>query len=256
VNLAGVWRRSAAVRGIGDDVNRLRTRRQRRLEDGTRRAGRRTVEVERQELIESYVRNHDVRKLQLGAGGTLLPGWLSTDLDPKLPGLVRLDATRRFPFDDETFDVIYAEHMVEHVTWRQGQRMLAECRRVLRPGGVLRLATPDLAALVRLYRGEAGPDGHHYLRWASRRYLSKIDHVHPVFVINNAMRNWGHTFLYDQEVLTLALIDAGFVDIERRAFGESDHEALRGIEAHGSAVSNERAVRFETMVVEARRAAS
>lgn len=236
--------RSGALRGLRDDVRRVRTR-------ATRRAAHEASDIASRARVDSYLAEHAVRRLQLGAGRTVLPGWLSTDLVPKRPDILSLDVTRPFPFPDDSFDYVFAEHLVEHVSWRDGQRMLAECRRVLRPGGVLRVATPDLAVLVALYRGEAGPDGRHYVDWVSRRYLAGLGHRHPVFVLNNAMRNWGHTFLYDEETLTLALGDAGFTAIGRRDFGESDHADLCGIESHGAAVADQRSVRFETMVLEA-----
>lgn len=201
--------------------------------------------------MDSYLAEHDVRGLQIGCGRNLFDGWLSTDVHPKVPGVLAMDATQEFPLPDESFDAVYAEHMIEHVSWRKGQRMLAECRRILRPGGTVRLATPDLAVLLDLYAGDAGPDGDQYVRWITRRYLPQGSPRHPVFVLNNAMRNWGHTFLYDEEVLRLALTGAGFVDVRRCTFGESDVPGLRGLESHGAAVSNEQMVRFETMVLEA-----
>lgn len=243
--------RSRALHGLREDMHLLRTRSARRIAAQRQQAETlaKHTAVERQ--ITDYLAGPGLRRLQIGSGRTVLPGWLSTDLDPQKPGVLRLDATRAFPFPDDSFDVVFTEHMIEHVSWVQGQSMLAECRRVLKPGGVLRVATPDLAVLVALYRGEAGADGDHYVEWVTRRYLPRITHQHPVFVLNNAVRNWGHTFLYDGETLELALSDAGFVDAGRQEFGQSAHEALRGVESHGSAVANERSVLFETMVFEA-----
>lgn len=247
--LGAVLGRSRTVRGLREDLRLLRARR------APQPPPEPSPEERARDQVAAYTAAHEVRNLQIGAGRTLLPGWLSTDLRPKRPEVLALDATRPFPIEDGTFDHVYVEHMIEHVTWRQGQRMLAECRRVLRPGGVLRVATPDLAVLVALYEGRTGEDGEHYVRWVTRRYLDGIEHQHPVFVINNAMRNWGHTFLYDSEVLTLALEEAGLREVRRVDFGESEHAALRGVESHALAVSNDRAVRFETMVHEARRVA-
>jgi predicted SAM-dependent methyltransferase len=212
-----------------------------------------TPEELAQARLAAYFAEHDSYNLQIGSGRTTLPGWLSTDLRPKSDEVVPMDATQPFPFDDDVFEHVYLEHMIEHIGYLDGQVMLKECLRVLRPGGVLRVATPDLQVLIDLYEHRGGEDGDHYVRWVTRRYLEGISHRHPVFVLNNAMRNWGHTFLYDGEVLTLALEDAGFTDVTRSAFGESRFEALRGVESHGDAVSNERSVRFETMIFEARK---
>lgn len=241
--------RSRAVRGLRVDARRLR----RRLDGRQATPVEPDPATEAERMVRSYLDRHRVRGLQIGAGRNLFEGWLSTDKAPRLPEVLAMDATREFPLPDESFDHVYAEHMIEHVNWRQGQRMLGETFRVLRPGGTVRLATPDLAVLLDVYAGRAGEDGDHYVRWVTRRYLPPGTPRHPVFVLNNAMRNWGHTFLYDEEVLTLALTTAGFTDVRRRDFGESEDPALRGLEAHGQAVANERAVRFETMVLEATR---
>jgi predicted SAM-dependent methyltransferase len=236
--------RSGALRGLREDVRRARTR-------SARRSELEAADVAHRARVDAYLAEHDVRRLQLGAGRTVLRGWLSTDLHPKRPDILPLDVTRPFPFPDDSFDYVFAEHLIEHVSWRDGQVMLAEVRRVLRPGGVLRVATPDLGVLISLYRGEAGADGDHYVDWVSGRYLPDVGHRHPVFVLNNAMRNWGHTFLYDAETLALALADAGFTGVVRRGLGESEHADLRGVESHGRAVADQRSVRFETMVLEA-----
>jgi hypothetical protein len=50
--------------------------------------------------------------------------------------------------------------------------------------------------------------------------------------MNKAFRGWGHQFLYNGQTLTECLHDAGFASIERCAYGESRHEALRGVEHH------------------------
>ena len=75
--------------------------------------------------IGRYLASHEVRKLQVGAGQFPTPGWLNTDLDPTVsrraspdgPRVVFLDATRRFPFADHTFDYAFSEHVIEHVPY-------------------------------------------------------------------------------------------------------------------------------------------
>lgn len=208
--------------------------------------------AERDELIRDYLAHHDVRKLQLGAGVNRVEGWLSTDIEPRTDDVLELDAREPLPFPDESLDYIFAEHMIEHIAYRPGQRMLRQCLRVLRPGGVLRLATPDLARLIAIYRGDAGPDGDHYLEHAFERWLKGRPHAHPAFLINHNLRAWGHLFVYDEDLLTRALIDAGYDDVTRCAMGESSHADLRNMERHGTHNNmSRRAVEFETMILEA-----
>ncbi len=205
-----------------------------------------------QEIVARYLSQHDVAKLEIGSGNTVLEGWLGTDLKPRHDDVVEMDATKRFPLPDSCLDFVHAEHLIEHISYKQGQRTLSECRRVLKPGGVIRLATPDLERLVAVYRGDAGPEGEHYLQWVYSAYMRKAPHVHPTFMLNRQVRSWGHTFIYDPTVLRMALEDAGFVDIERCELGVSRHEALHGVERHHikGKPERDRAIRFETMIFE------
>jgi predicted SAM-dependent methyltransferase len=203
-------------------------------------------------LIRDYLQAHEVRKLLIGAGPTTLPGWLGTDIAPRNGLTAYMDATKPFPFEDGTFDYIYSEHMIEHIPWAEGQFMLRECRRVLKPGGVLRVATPDLKVLLDLYEGPRKPVEEKYIHWITDTFLDGVKVYKPSFVINNAFHNWGHQFIYDAEVMAMALREAGFADIRQWPTGESDEPELRGIESHGQSVSDDDMAAFETMVFEAR----
>jgi predicted SAM-dependent methyltransferase len=164
-----------------------------------------------------------------------------------------LDVTQPFPFDDRVFDYVFCEHLIEHVSWSGGGRMLQECQRVLKPGGIIRIATPDLTVLLDLYNPTGVPGKDQYIKWITDTYLVGLDVCKPQFVINNAFYNWGHRFLYDAEILELQIRRAGFKDLVRCKYGESLHEPLRGIESHGMNVRSTEATIYETMVYEATR---
>jgi SAM-dependent methyltransferase len=55
------------------------------------------------------------------------------------------------PFADGTINLVYASHCLEHFSHRQVNRVLTEWRRVLRPGGVLRIGVPDFDQIIALY---------------------------------------------------------------------------------------------------------
>jgi general secretion pathway protein G len=191
----------------------------------------------------------------------VLPGWLNTDVHVFRRGLVEfLDATRPFPLPECSFDFVYSEHQIEHVPLRAGDRMLAECFRVLRPGGVVRIATPDLARIARLAQSPLGEDEAYYVEYISR--MLGLPAPDPTRVINAMFRAFGpddasgHQFIYSFDTLAERLRAAGFTDVRRREVGESEHPMLRGVERHADAVGDARAVRYETLVVEATRPAS
>lgn len=201
----------------------------------------------------AYLRRPGPRKLQIGAGTSLASGWLVTDLEPLNLRVVRLDATRRFPFPDAVFDYVHSEHMIEHVPYSDALKMLAECCRVLKPGGRIRIATPDIAVLLDLYYRRDDPAGRRYVEWITDHCLPNAPGYNPLFVINNAMRAWGHQFLYDGPLLIATLERCGFVDVCQHRPGSSDDPVLHGIEHHGQFIGDEAINQYETMVFEARR---
>jgi predicted SAM-dependent methyltransferase len=206
----------------------------------------------REQTIRTYIKSQDIRKLQIGSGEVRIPGWLSTDLNPSSRKVIFLDATKKFPFADNIFDVIYIEHMIEHVNWNEGIFMLRECRRVLKAGGVLRVATPDLSTLLEMYcKKNNTRTQKRYIQWITDEFLEGIKFYKSAFVVNALFRSWHHTFLYDGELLETAMREAGFRYIERVSVGSSKHTALIGIERHGQIINDEEINRFETMVFEA-----
>lgn len=230
--------RSETVKGLGSDIRRIRVR----LWQNSSRIA-----------IERYVASHEVRKLHLGAGPIGLPGWFNTDLNPQSSDVVYLDVRKPFFIDNETFDYIFSEHLIEHISWSPGLHMLRECRRVLKPGGTLRIATPDLAVLLGLYGKNRDELGERYIRWVVERSMKEIGHDKASVVINSAFRNHGHQFLYDADLLQLVLQQTGFTNIRRCNSGQSDDENLRGIDSHGMKVGDAAMAAFETMVFEADR---
>ena len=207
----------------------------------------------RSRTIRKYLTTHGIKKLQLGAGPIFLEGWLNTDLDPRAPGVLFLDSSKRLSFSDSNFDYIFSEHHFEQLEYRQGLLMLRECFRVLKPGGRIRIATPSLDTVIALHTEDKTSMQEQYIEWITKYFLPEIDEYRDCFVINNAFHGYGHRFLYDEGTLRRALEKAGFVGITRYKPGESDNENLRGIETHGRAVDNEPMNRFETMVLEAAR---
>jgi predicted SAM-dependent methyltransferase len=186
--------------------------------------------------------------LHIGAERFSIPNWFNTDLDPVREDTYYLDATKPFPFHWDAFDFIFSEHMIEHLSFRQGIDMLRECRRVLKPGGVIRIATPNLLNILALL-----DESHHqdYLQWALKEFnLPGDPYPKAPNVINNFFRSWGHQFIYDPGTLRVALEQEGFTNVVECEVSESSHAPLRGLERHGVRW-NDFINRFETMVFEA-----
>lgn len=109
--------------------------------------------------------------LNLGCGSRFHPAWTNIDFVAQAPSVMAHDLRQGIPFADETFDLVYHSHVLEHFSDQNGVRFLRECARVLKPGGVIRVAVPDLEQIARLYlqaleRAVAGdPVWQHHYDW-------------------------------------------------------------------------------------------
>ena len=179
--------------------------------------------------IESYVRDHQLRKLQLGAGVNTLPGWLNTDIDPA-EGTAFLDASKPFPIPDASFHYVFSEHVIEHLTYEDGLVMIRESFRVLEPGGKVRIVTPNLRRLIALFQDNKTEEQRNYLagKLAWHRWPSSLSP--EAMILNMEMRSFGHEFLYDPETLRDRLSQAGFSQIRQYDAGETDDPGMKGIE--------------------------
>lgn len=199
--------------------------------------------------IKKYIETNNIRKLQLGSGENVINGWLNTDLIPLDFRVLFLDVTNRFPFEDGIFDYIYSEHMIEHVPYEKGYIVLQECYRILKPGGVIRIATPDLNFLIELFRNDKMNIQEEYIKWAADTYFPHININSETFVINNFFYNWEHQFIYDFNVFKKTLENIGFVNVIRCQSGESNYKILNGLERHDTVIPK-RFNYLETMVLE------
>jgi len=91
--------------------------------------------------------------LNLGCGTRFHPKWTNVDFVSLGPGVLSVDLRAGVPFEDETFDVVYHSHLLEHFPKSEAANFLKECCRVLKRGGVLRVAVPDLEGIARAYLG-------------------------------------------------------------------------------------------------------
>lgn len=201
--------------------------------------------------------------LNLGSSARVAPGWTNVDRSwllrlarwPRLasglhrvgivsdlryerlchldPDVVCWNLERGVPFPDETFDVVYHSHVLEHLDREDAPGLLRECLRVLRPGGALRVVVPDLEQLARRYLGVVDrlPDGasavehgaavdeifdQMVLRVPRERAQqpAPVRLLETVFIGDMARSGTMHRWMYDRFSLGRLLADAGFVNVE------------------------------------------
>ena len=165
----------------------------------------------------------------MGRGAKVLEGWTNIDIEGDGVSTFAWDLTRPFPIPDDSIDYIYSEHVIEHICLADGYSLLTECRRVLKPDGVVRLSTPDLHVLVEKYF--AGAIG----EWRDMGWHP----LTPCDLLNEGLRSWGHLYVYDEPKLVAALKETGFARATRCRWGVSAHSPLHGLETrpdHGDLI--------------------
>lgn len=196
-----------------------------------------------------------LQKLHIGCGRTPLEGWINTDLCIN-ESIKYLDASRIFPFKAETFQYIFSEHLFEHLQVSQGISMLAECYRILKIGGKIRLTMPDLEFLIRMYNHPDEPLHRQYIEWSLTNFNPFVAGLFPdkdypmAFIVNNFIQFWGHQMVYDKSTIKLLLERSGFKQIVFMESGKSETPELQNIESHGKMIP-EWANLLESMTVEA-----
>jgi predicted SAM-dependent methyltransferase len=92
-----------------------------------------------------------MKLLNVGCGDCRHPAWINLDLVQAGPDVLKHDIREKLPFPESSFDAVYHSHVLEHLDPEEGEDLIRECHRVLRPGGVLRVVVPDLEAIARHY---------------------------------------------------------------------------------------------------------
>lgn len=194
------------------------------------------TEEEAVQIVAKFRQAEGQVRLHLGCGRTRLPKWLNVDIAGAND--LNWDLAEGLSFvSDNTVDFIFHEHVLEHLERPDAIAFTRECYRSLKPGGVIRIAMPDLDEVVRTYQNG----------WKSE-YASVCEEFRAAYggvtfktrgeLLDICMRGWGHCYLYNEEDVCKVLAHSGFQDIRRVRHGISSHEALTGIEQRPAAESS------------------
>lgn len=162
---------------------------------------------------------------------------LAYGINPKMyfwPGHVEyMELTKPFTLATNSADAIYASHVWEHLYFDEALFAISECHRILKPGGILRLAVPNLrfycedylksdvvtaAAELNqrlLYRSTSRPKS-----WTKRIYQALTD-FHS------------HKFMYDPAFLSTLLSEHLFADVAEKKYHESAIPEITEVESAG-----------------------
>lgn len=171
-------------------------------------------------------------KLHLGCGRNIMPGWENLDGSPE-KGAKKWWAPK-LPYQAQSVEFIYSEHFLEHLPKKIAVETLKECFRVLRPGGFLRISTPNLRNIALSYLHDMVPD------YSAVGWFPKS----PCDFFNEAVREWGHLYIWDQEELFSQLSLSGFSLLYSCNYKESPSPGLSGLETRPN---------YGDLIVEAKR---
>ena len=148
--------------------------------------------------------------IHLGSGGEHKAGWVNIDLAGD-PVEMAWNLARPLPFPDGVADAVFHEHLLEHIPLAAGVGLMRESRRILKPGGVLRVGVPDAGRLLHSYVSHDG-------------YLEGLhpDRPTPLLAVQELFYWNRHCTMYDLDTLDFLARAAGFDGVERREFGESN----------------------------------
>lgn len=114
------------------------------------------------------------------------------------------DFTEKFPFEDDTFDGLYTEHVLEHLRFSEAIKALKEVFRVLQNGSYIRVIVPGL-------------------HWALEE---SCDNVQTLLRIHELTQMYGHVSLWNYDLMRSVLLQIGFVNIRQCKFRDSSNSRL------------------------------
>jgi ubiquinone/menaquinone biosynthesis C-methylase UbiE len=150
-------------------------------------------------------------KLHLGCGSRYIPGFFHVDIHPA-PHVDLVCRVEQLPFADASVSLIYASHLLEHFGRFEYRSVLTEWKRVLEPGGILRLAVPDFAACATLYYEHGLADGLNGL----------------IGLISGGQRNPEdfHKMIFDEDFLRRDLLALGFSEVRHWDWRKVEHGCI------------------------------
>jgi predicted SAM-dependent methyltransferase len=132
------------------------------------------------------------------------------------------------PADNNSLDLVYHSHMLEHLSYQEGIIFIRECYRVLKLGGKMRILVPDLELWINAYINNNSFFFEQYRRDGG---IDKEIYVTKAAVFMGMLHNHDHKCGYDFESLKWMVEHVGFSDIKRTLYASSDIEDIEIIES-------------------------
>jgi predicted SAM-dependent methyltransferase len=169
-------------------------------------------------------------KIAVGGGRVTLPGWINTDISWRAG--YYLDLAKPWPVPAGSVAKVYADNVIEHFPLAVGRQVLRHLFDALKPGGAVRLATPDLERTARAYLENGDLAARHLER--NRRHGYTADHPADLLRVTFAENGHHLGYIFDLDALTAEMEAVGFVKVAREEAGESSDPEFAQLEARTS----------------------
>ena len=163
-------------------------------------------------------------KLDLGSGpknGT--NGFTTVDIDG---ADICWNLGKGIPLKDESVDLIYSSHMLEHIAFRELIIFLKECKRVLKEEGVFSVCVPNARLFIDAYLKGEILEFHNKCEYSKVETGSNLDQLNYIAYLNGQ-----HKYLFDKENLVNTFLTAGFTTVSLREFDPSLDEEARAAQS-------------------------
>ncbi|WP_290457492.1 class I SAM-dependent methyltransferase [Helicobacter japonicus] len=95
--------------------------------------------------------NNTFKMLNFACGSRIHPDWVNIDFSPIDNRVKKVNLLSTLPFKNDSFDVAYSSHFLEHLHPNKAVQILKEIKRILKPNGIVRIVVPDLQNMVQVY---------------------------------------------------------------------------------------------------------
>jgi predicted SAM-dependent methyltransferase len=164
--------------------------------------------------------------LNIGYWSALESGGLYKDLNGSIGTfMLNHDLVNGIPAEDNSLDLIYHSHMLEHLNYEDGISFIKECYRTLKPNGRMRILVPDLELWINAYSSK-----NRFFFEEYRKVLDKSIYVTNGSIFMGMLHNHGHKCGYDFESLKWLLEHVGFFEVNRTLYADSSIEDIEIIE--------------------------
>lgn len=167
--------------------------------------------------------------LQLGCGTKRFEDFLNTDAFHNKEVDLNIDLRFPLPLASDAWKGIYAHHVVEHIGYEDARRLFKECFRVLKKGGILRIAVPDVELFLRLYTNPDEEQRKQIFTLYPPHAMAPLNLKLPIEMVNHVFYDDKfnrHQYGWDVAILSLRLHEAGFEHVKAMPAGISQDVML------------------------------